>query len=372
MKIDRIETIPVRIPLKPGWTTKTAHGIHATSDYVIIRVHTDEGLIGLGEATVAPRWSGETSGSCLSVIRDLLEPALRGQNPLDLNRLRMRMARVLKLNPFTKAAVEMALWDLLGKVADLPVCQLLGGAVRESMPIKLVIGALDRAATVELTERFLALGAKCLKVKTGIDPDEDVARVRTVREVAGPEIRLTIDANCGWNEATARTTLRRLSEFQVILAEQPIPPDDPAAMAAVRASAPMPIMADESVFSLADAWSVVQARAADVLSVYPGKHGGIAATVEIVQLAKAAGVSCAIGSNLELGIGTAAMLHVAAALDNIDSDSYPADLIGPLYHEADLLTEPLALGPPFARCPTGPGLGVTLDEQQLRRWRVDR
>lgn len=371
MKIERIEAIPVRIPLKAGLTTKTAHGVHATSDYVIVRVYTDQGLIGLGEATVAPRWSGETSATSLSVINDLLAPELIGQNPLDITRLRFRMDRVVKLNPFTKASLEMALWDIAGKAANMPVCQLLGGPVRDSMRIKLVIGALDRAAVIQLAERFLEMGVTCLKVKTGIHPEEDIARVRTVREVAGPHIPITIDSNCGWNVTTARHTLLRLADQNILLAEQPIPPNDPAAMAALRATVPMPIMADESVFTLTDAWTVCAAGAADILSVYPGKHGGIAGTVEIVHVAKAAGIVCAIGSNLELGIGTAAMLHVAAALPTIDSETYPADLVGPLYHEADLLTEPLQLGPPLAKCPMGPGLGVTLDEQQLKRWRVD-
>lgn len=371
MKIERIEAIPVRIPLKSGLSTKTAHGVHATSDYVIVRVYTDEGLIGLGEATVAPRWTGETSGTCLNVINELLAPALLGQNPLEITRLRHRMDRVVKLNPFTKASLEMALWDIAGKAANMPICQLLGGSVRDSMPIKLVIGALDKAAVIALAERFLKMGVECLKVKTGINPDEDLARVRTVREVAGPDIPITIDSNCGWNLTTARQTLLRLADQNIRVAEQPIPPNDPAAMAALRNSVPMPLMADESVFTLTDAWTVCAAGAADVLSVYPGKHGGIAGTVEIVNVAKAAGIVCAIGSNLELGIGTAAMLHVAAALPTIDSETYPADLVGPIYHEADLLTEPLHLGPPAAKCPTGPGLGITIDEQQLKRWRVD-
>jgi muconate cycloisomerase len=106
------------------------------------------------------------------------------------------------------------------------------------------------------------------------------------------------------------------------------------------------------------------------LSVYPGKHGGIAATAEIVAVAKAAGVRCTMGSNLELGIGTAAMLHVAAAFPEIEPEAFPADTIGPFYHDADLITQPLDLGPPAARIPDGPGLGVELDEEQLKRWRV--
>lgn len=372
MLITRVESIPVRVPLRPGWSTKTAHGIHATSDYVVIRIHTDSGLVGLGEATVAPRWTGETSRTCIAVINELLGPELVGQNPLNISHLRWRMERVTKLNPFTKAGLEIALWDLLGKATGQPISQLLGGAVHETLPIKLMIGAFPEAETIALAERFLEMGAKFLKVKTGIEPAEDLQRVRTVRKVAGPNIPITIDSNCGWNITTARRTLQQMADLNVLLAEQPIPPDDPAAMAALRATVPMPLMADESVFTLTDAWNVAKAGAVDIISVYPGKHCGIAGTMEIVHVAQAAGMACAIGSNLELGIGTAAMLHVAAASRTIDSHRYPADLIGPLYHEADLLTQPLDLGPPAARCPTGPGLGVELDEDQLQRYRTDR
>jgi muconate cycloisomerase len=154
-----------------------------------------------------------------------------------------------------------------------------------------------------------------------------------------------------------------------LFAEQPIAPGDAEAMASLR-TAGIPIMADESVFTLADAWGVLRAHAVDVVSIYPGKNSGIAGSIEIAHLAQAAGIPCHVGSNLELGIGSAAMLHLAAATTNIDSSTYPADILGPHYHEADLLTEPLSLFPDGAVVPDGPGLGVAIDEEQLRRFRT--
>lgn len=369
MKITRIETIPVRVPLKQGMTTRTAHGEHVVSPYVIVKVHTDAGLVGLGEATVAPRWSGETSASCVAAIQDLIGPALAGKDPTQVTSLAAVMDREIKGNPFTKAAVEMALWDLSGKAAGVPLYRMLGGRVREAIPIKLMIGAFSPPEAAALAEKFLTWGARTLKVKVGLDVDGDEARVRAVRQAAGPTVPIGIDANCGWDWATARGALRRVEPYDLLFAEQPIPPGDPEALASLRRQTPIPIMADESVFTRTDAWTVARAGAADVLSVYPGKNGGIGAVVEVAGLARAAGLSCCMGSNLELGIGTAAMLHVAAALPAIDSETYPADLIGPLYHEADLLTEPLSLGPEVARVPDRPGLGVELDEAQIARWR---
>ena len=369
MKIIRIEPIPINVPLKPELTTKTAHGEHVDSPYLIVRVHTDAGLVGLGEATLSARWSGETSPTSVAILEGRIGPALVGEDPTRINLLRQKMDGVVKHHPFTKAAVEMALWDLAGKAAGVPVYQLLGGKVRDEVPIKMVVGAFDTTKAVALAKRFLDWGVGCLKVKVGLDPTADIERVRAIRELAGPKVPIGIDANCGWDLATARRTLRALQAYDVLFAEQPIPPDDPALLVALRQSVEVPLMADESVFTLSDAWHLTSLRAVDILSVYPGKHGGIAGAREIAHVARAAGMVCAMGSNLELGIGTAAMLHLAVAEPTIDSETYPADLIGPLYHQADLLTKPLALGPKTARVPEGPGLGVELDEAQLEQWR---
>jgi muconate cycloisomerase len=370
MKITHIETIPVSVPLKKGLTAKTAHGEHATSLFVLVRVHTDEGIVGLGEATISALWSGETQGSTVAAIRDYISPVLVGKDPRDITVARRAMDFIIKLNPFTKAAVEMALWDIAGKAANKPVYQLLGGKVRDKVRIKLVLWAFELSPVRKMAELFLGWGVNCLKVKVGLDPESDIARVKAVRDLVGPDLAMTIDANTGWTISQAKQCLRRLADTNLVLAEQPILAGDPAALAELGRDTPFPIMADESVFTLQDAWLLTTHRAADILSVYPGKHGGIAATAEIVAVAKAAGIRCAIGSNLELGVGTAAMLHVAAAFPEIDSDSYPADTIGPFYHEGDLLARPLDLGPPYAKVPDGPGLGVELDEEQVKRWRV--
>ncbi len=370
MKIARIETIPVCVPLKKGMTAKTAHGEHATSAYVVVKVHTDDGLVGLGEATISGLWSGETQAGAFSVIRDYLAPQLVGTDPRNITAARRAMDFIIKLNPFTKAAVEMALWDIAGKAVGLPVYQLLGGKVRDKVRIKLVVWARDVPGSRLMAEQLLGLGVTCIKVKVGLDPETDVARVRAVRAVAGPDMPITIDANCGWTIQQAKHCLRQLADVNLLLAEQPIPAGDPAALAELRRDTPAPIMADESVFTLQDAWLLTQHRAADIFSVYPGKHGGIAATAEIIAVAKAAGVRCTIGSNLELGIGTAAMLHVAAAFPEVDTDTFPADTIGPFYHDGEIITQPLDLGPPYAFVPDGPGLGIELDEKELARWRV--
>ena len=367
MKITRVETIPVEVPLKEGLTTKTAGGEHVVSPYVVVRVHTDAGLVGLGEATLSPRWSGETSPGCVAAIEGLIGPAITGQDPIAITALRRTIDGTIRHNPFAKAAVEMALWDIAGKAAGQPVYQLLGGKVKEKLPMKMVVGAFPVDQAVALAQRFLDWGATCLKVKVGLDPTTDIARVHAVREAAGPDIPIGIDANQGWDLATARRCLADMGDL--LFAEQPVPTTDPRDLARLRGDTRIPIMADESVFTLQDARRLTELGACDILSVYPGKHAGIAATREIAHVARAAGVVCSMGSNLELGIATAAMLHLAAAEPSLDDARYPGDYLGPLYHQADLLKEPLQLGPSVARVPDGPGLGVELDEDQLERYR---
>src|SRR6478609_6717206 len=251
MKITRVEPIPVCVPLKAGMTAKTAHGEHAVSPYVIVKVHTDAGLVGLGEATISGLWSGETQRGTVAAIDEYIAPPLIGTDPRDITAARRAMDFIIKLNPFTKAAVEMALWDLAGKAAGVPVYQLLGGKVREALPTEMMIGAFDIPRVRLLTEQFLGWGALCLKVKVGLDLEGDVARVNAVRELAGPDLPITIDANCGWNVTTARLALEQLRPFNLLVAEQPIAPGDTWALAYLREVGGIPIMADGSVFTLA-------------------------------------------------------------------------------------------------------------------------
>jgi muconate cycloisomerase len=370
LKITRIEPIPVEVPLKKGVTTKTAHGEHITSPYVILKVYTDEGIVGIGEATVAPRWSGETSRGCVAIVEDLFEPALVGSDPTDITSVCAKMDEVVKLNPFAKSAVEMALWDILGKSQDRPLYELLGGRARDLIPIKMVIGAFDVRHALQLAERFLSEGFTCLKVKVGLDVDGDVARVKAVRDIAGPDIRIGVDANCGWRVEQAVEALRRMEPLDILFVEQPVGRDDPTLMAEVRQATSIPVMADESVFTPTEALAIVREGAVDVISLYPGKNGAITASRRISQIARSAGIVCHTGSNLELGVATAAMAHLAAADQTIDSETYPADILGPLYHDHDLLTESVSIGPHGACPPEGPGLGVSLDEDALNKYRA--
>lgn len=371
MKITNIDCIPVRVPIRPELAIRARGGTHSESPFLLVRIHTDEGLSGLGEVSCTPRWSGEDQVTAAHFIRTILQPVLAGEDPRDVERLGTRMRASLSGHPFTRAALEMALWDILGQSAGLPVYRLLGGPVRDSVPIKWSISGAEPAHAAAIANWALEQGFQTMKVKVGIDPVEDVARVRAVREAVGPEIRLGVDANGAWAPAKAVSMIRRLQEFDIIFAEQPVPPGDPEWLAEVRRQVQVPIVADESVYSPQDALAMVKARAADAFSAYVGKSAGIGPARKIAALAESAMLGCTIGSNLELGVGTAAMIHLALASPGITAEEIPCDIIGPLYYTGDILVEPLQLARGKALPVDRPGLGVALDEEKVRRYRVE-
>lgn len=370
MKITRIETIPVLVPIKPFLTIRSSLGVHAASPFLLLKIHTDDGLIGLGEVSCTPLWSGEDHGTAARFMANILAPALIGQDPRDIVRLTRLMDRLLAGNLFTKSGLEMACWDILGKAAGLPLYRLWGGAVRASVPTKFSLSGGEPEQVAEIARWAIAQGFQAMKVKVGTEPEADVARVRAVREAIGPAVRLGVDANGGWAVRDAIQTIRRLEEFAIFFAEQPVSPADVTWMADVRRAVRVPLIADESVFNLPQALAVARAGAADVLSVYVGKGGGLGGARKMAAVAEAAGIVCTVGSNLELGVASAAMIHLALSTPGIDAEAFPCDIIGPFYYEAELLTESLPLDGGTARPLERLGLGITLDDDAVARYTV--
>ncbi|MCB0107409.1 MAG: dipeptide epimerase, partial [Caldilineaceae bacterium] len=342
MKIRKIETIPVLVPIDPRRAIRSGRGSHTVSPFLLVKIHTDEGFTGLGEVSCTPAWSGEDQVTAAHFIEHFFSPLLIGQDPTRINALLPQINKCIANNPFTKAALEMALWDILGKVAGLPVYQLLGGAVRDFVTTKFSVSGVEPAQAAAIATWAVDQGFRTMKVKVGIEPESDVARVRAVREAVGPDIRLGVDANGGWTPQIAIQTIHRLLDYEIYFAEQPVADVDINWLADVRRNVPIPVMADESVYTLQDAFAIARANAADVLSVYVGK-GGIAPARAIAGVAEAAGLVCTVGSNLELGIGNAAMIHLALATSAIAAERFPCDILSPFYYESDLLTEPLPI-----------------------------
>src|SRR5262249_1833337 len=191
--------------------------------------------------------------------------------------------------------------------------------------------------------------------------------VREVRSAIGSRVRLGIDANGAWTPGKAIEMIRCLEEFDLWFAEQPVPPGDMEWLAHVRSNIGVPIIAAESLYSPAAGFGLIRAKAADVFSVYVGKSAGIGPSRRIGAIADAAGVPCTIGSNLEMGVGSAAMIHLAMSTPAFGTADYPCDIIGPFFYTEDLLKAPLDIRNGEARPPSGPGLGVELDPEKMRR-----
>lgn len=370
LKITRIETIPVQISINPERAIRSSLGAHTVSQFLIVKIHTDAGITGLGEVSCTAIWSGEDQVTAAHFIREYLAPALEGEDPTQIERWPARSRKCLAGNPFTKAGIEMALWDIAGKAAGMPLYKLWGGAAREFVPTKFSISGLEPAKAAGLASWAVEKGFRAMKVKVGMDPDGDVARVRAVREAIGPGVRLGVDANGGWAPRVAIQTIRRMYEFGIYFAEQPVAPVDPMWMADVRAHVDIPIMADESVNTVQDAMGLARCGAADVFSLYVGKGGGVGMARKIASVAEAAGLACTVGSNLEMGVASAAMIHLAMSTPAIAAEEFPCDILGPFFYEGDVLAEPLPIeagrAAPFER----PGLGVELDEEKVERYRV--
>lgn len=372
MKITAIESFAVRIPLKPECRMITALGVHDVSDYVIVRVRTDAGIDGAGEATCSVLWSGETVWSVQALIERVLAPALIGQDPCDIASIDREMDRRAKHNWFAKSAIEMACWDIRGKAKSKPVYELLGGACRDlTIRSRYSMGAYDVPRARERAAQLIEAGFDTVKVKVGGDPDEDIARVRAVRDVIGPQRSLTIDANCGWNADTAIRCINAMEEFNVCLSEQPTPDGDYAGLARVRRETKPAVMADDICFNLVHAEELVRNQCCDVMSLYPGKNGGIRKSRQIAEFAAKHGVACSIGSNLEYDVATAAMAHLIVGTKNMQVEKYPGDILGPSYHEFSIAKNPIEIQWPLTTITDAPGLGVDVDWDIVRGYATD-
>jgi muconate cycloisomerase len=337
--------------------------------YVIVELRLANGVEGIGEAATlgGPRWSEESVESIKATIDAYLAPALIGTPAERFAAARTRMDAAAKRNNAAKAAIESALFDALGKTLGVPAVQFLGGAVRESIPVLWTLASGDPAQEIEETEK--KLGARLhntFKVKIGAQsPEADIARLRRLAGALAGRASLIVDANQAWDETTAVRCLPILAELGVRLVEQPLPAWNLAGMARLRARSTVPLMADECVFSTHDMLDVARAGAADVVSLKLVKHGGLLATRDVAAVAEGAGIGLYGGCLLESSIGAAAHLQVFAGLREL---AWGCEHFGPQILVDDLVEEPLRFADFCIHLPAGPGLGVTLDQDKLRRY----
>lgn len=358
MRITKVEIFRAEMAMKVPF--KIAIGITTVSQSLFLRVHTDTGLVGIGEANIFTPVVGETLDTALAAA-SLLGRELLGTDPADIEARVVQMRKRLPSNFTTRSAFDMALWDILGKAANLPLFALLGGRRRPVLTDN-TAGIETPQVMAERAAAFKARGFSVVKVKLGTDVATDMARMRAIRAAVGPEFTLRVDANQGWSRVDARKALIGLMEFRPELVEQPLVKWDVEGLAELRTHSPIPIMADESLFDEHDAMRLGAAKACDYFNIKLAKSTGIHVALKINAIGEAAGIPCMIGCMTESGVGVTAAAHVASARQNIIF----ADLDG-----ADMLSvDPVRGGFSYTAAgeilpPTGPGLGIELDPDYL-------
>jgi len=371
MKIVKIDVIPIRAPRKEPVRSGSALGGPVTaSEFGIVRIEADDGTEGLGEISITyPR----IGFSLCHAARRLLVPRLIGLDPLwrptILGLIENELLGELSV-PYLRAAFEMALLDLAGRHYGVPLYEMLGGRAREGVPLTWGIYHKPPEDMAEDAAAGLAEGYRAIKLKVGRALKDDLAAVRAVSRAVGPDVPLRLDANMAWRTVpeAARAIRALAAEAPIAWIEQPLARANLDGMRLLRQQTGVPIMADESVQTLRDAFEVARAEAADVFNVYIVEAGGVTEAAAIFAMARALDIPCVTGSQAELGIGTAAAAHLGVALAHLP---YPCETSGPRRYARDIVSPGPRIEHGMLYPPDGPGLGVRLDWDTLREWQTE-
>lgn len=366
MKITKIEAIPFRIPLRKvsRWG---AHGVRDSAEHVLVRVHADSGLTGIAEAIPRPVIYGETQRSIVHIIDAHFAQALLGQDPFHRQAVHERL-NVVQWNPTAKGAIDIALHDLMGQACGVSVAEFLGGEL-SPLPVSymLSLGDVDSMLkeALEARDRW---GITAYKIKAGTSPALDIERVRRLREALGAAAFIFIDANQQYSADVAIRTIRRMAEFDLVMAEEPVPIGLGRLRKKVADAIPVPILSDDSVCTLVEVRREIELGAIGVVGLKTPRTG-IWESMKIIHLAEAHGMPCWMGSQGVSGIGTLASAHVALGASR--AFPYPADLGNFVKQNDDLLRTPIELREGKIHLPHTPGLGASIDEEKLARYRLD-
>lgn len=381
--IKSVETLLVQLPTRREhkWTGLT----EPIGRYVLVRMTDDQGRVGWGEAPALKDWGGEfdryfgeSQLIARTVIDSYLAPLLNGfeiGNPAGLH---ARMDALIKGYPYTKAAVEFAYYDLSARALGVPVTTLLGGRARTRVPVTHSIGLIPVADAEKEAGKVAAEGIKTIKIKVGVDPKRDVEIVRVVRGAVGDDVELCVDANEGYKTpGEAVTIVRQMEKYRLKYVEQPVMGIERIAEVARRIDSP--VMADESAWNAHDVVQIVAQRAAQIVSIYTTKPGGLYKAMEVGAVCRAAGIICNVNGSIETGVGNLANVHLAAAspavtLSCVIPVSTPAEFqsgqIGGIYYKDDLLKEPMKFVDGAIEVPEKPGMGIDVDEKKIEKYRV--
>jgi len=372
MKITSIECIPLSIHfVKP---IVMSGGAAACSNAVLLKIHTDEGITGISETGDTSMWyMGESQDSILHNITNIFGPQiLLGEDPFNIDKIVAKMDKAVKVNNQSKAVIDYALHDIMGKALGVPVYKLLGGLSNEKIPLGFVMSSGSAEVVAEEGLSLVKAGFKCLKLKVGARSiEEDVEMVGELRKAVGGDIKIMIDANGGWNYFQALRMLTKVAKYDIYIAEQPVPYWDIDGLARLRRKVDMPVFADEAAAELNDLIKLSQRDAVDGFFLKVPKAGGILKSRKWVAIAQSLDLNVMCGCMIDTGLGAAASAHFLAATEWMGR--IEQETIGPLnlYNVPDTVSQPitndLAVNVPryengYLYAPDGPGLGIELNE----------
>lgn len=353
MKITEVRLGTISVPLRVPF--KTALRSVSSVEDIIVEIYTDTGHVGYGEAPPTGAITGDTTGAILGALKDHIIKTIIGRDVDDFEELIQAVNRCIVKNTSAKAAVDMALYDLYGQLYKIPVYKLMGGS-RSKITTDITISVNDPEEMARDTLNAVSRGYDTLKVKVGVNPELDIARLSAVRQAAGPERKIRIDANQAWSPKQAVRLLNQMQEkgLDIEFAEQPVKAHDFEGLKYVTERSYVPVLADESVFSPEDAVKIMQMGAADLVNIKLMKCGGLYNALKIASAAEVYGVECMIGCMLEAKISVNAAVHLACAKNIITK----IDLDGPVLCSQDPIIGGAVFNEQEITVSDEPGLGI--------------
>ena len=355
MKIAKVDLFDVDTQhLDPNW--ELALGSISKSEGLFVKISTDEGIDGWGY-TAPPLFQGETRDTVHSVVQRHFVPYLLGQDPFDIEKIMGDLDRIILWNRWAKSAIEIALYDAVGKTLSVPVVKLLGGIVQDEIAVMRIVPIKEPKEAAQRCTELAQEGYKYFKIKIAGDPDKDVLRIKEIRKAVGDDITLTVDANQSYDATTAIRTIRRMQEYNIVLVEQPVRYDDWNGLASVTRSVNCFVEADESAKTPSDVFQLVSAKAANSFCLKIGKMGGLGKVKKAAAICEAANTLCRMGIAPGSQLVGAANIHVAASLPKMGF----AHEVGEFLQLRNDPVEGLKVEKGKIRVPAGPGLGVRVN-----------
>ncbi len=362
----------LEVPLQHPYKLSKEYGLVTTATIIVVELHTDNGIIGWGECDPWPLFTGDSSSSVVSILKEVLVPAVLGKDPTNINDIHSIMNRSIRGNSIAKSAIDMACHDIFGKAYKIPVHSLIGGKLYDELPCFWSVGGGTPEETAKAVLDVKNRGFHGCMLKIGGECCEnDIERTLAAREAVGAEFPMVADANQGWDVETAIKYGKAVEKFNLLFIEQPVQSWDIKGMVRIHDSISTPLSADEGVVTIQDAMNYIEAGACDVFSIKVTKHGGIAPTKKICEYATANNIKLFFNSMHEEGITQAASLHVAVTTSNL-MPTIGHSFFSPMRLQGDITDFHTWTKKGMTHIPDKPGLGFAIDEENLHRFTIEK